>query len=357
MPSAKVILLIISIAFGALFQTVTSASSQCINLNPYTKSYPAAVLLDAPKYFTADDLKNKDLKCRDVWASGTCCSTDYLTKLGQKKNQNITDAFVKLAEDLNCIERKLDEFKQASVINREIIQSPSVYFLYRLSLEEFRVNFKLGAKTCWDHMKKIRGAALCNSCAMDSSKYFKENKAVIKSTTCNTMINNCKTWFYELLQFVNGLVNLNQKVSTLNPSLQSTKIKDLIDSLRLIDAEVKGNTIIKDIEIMQSTTNVAEKIQKMNKVCDSLYVINDLTFLEKLEPLMHLGCRKADNIVEGIKVYFNTYGRFLDVLTEGVSSSEVFSSNWKPQTGLFAGDSIAIQNYNGPEMNLTLIFP
>lgn len=155
-------------------------------------------------------------------------------------------------------------------------------------------------------MKDVRGAVLCNSCAADSSKFFTDNgKASLHLSTCREMISICSDFFRQILSLLTGFGELKVQLDSLELGSipMSNKLKILKSELDIIAIETKNHPILSHFKALDKPDNNSSTEESQKSICNSLYVFNDLTFIEKIKPLMVNTCYRMDEIIKGIKEY------------------------------------------------------
>ena len=334
----------------------SSSAGKCSTLNYYLSSFPSSVLLSNPTNLSSTELANS--KCKSTWTSGTCCNETRLISYGKYKNSIIDASLATLKYYLFETERKVDKYKKKNDSNRYIIEN-ELGFLAQLSLSGYQNSFEQDSLTCWNYMKQVRGASLCNACSAKSASFFSGNKVTIDDPSCTAMMTKCWPFFDKILAIAVPIGVMNAKLEEWKIGDNNRKIRSLISSLDLISKEIGKNPSIDDMKTYRSRS-VTDRASAKLKLCNALYVLNGKTFLEKILPVFDLIERKADEIIEGYRTYlfqraimgFN--GR--RVLQDDSFSTQ-FSADWPGNyDGILTGD-ITSSLACGIVMNLTLAFP
>lgn len=326
----------------------------CSEMNSFIKTFPPGIVYVSPRSISEKGVGSRS--CKPLWRSGTCCNVAKLAQFAEERNKDIDSAKGSLFENLNCIDNRVSAFQNKNEFHGKVLQQ--YQFLRRMSIGSEKLAFKEKASQCWNFMKNNRGAALCNSCAADSHKYFEFDKAIVSMETCDSMLLHCSQFFEEMVLFVNGLAKLYDRFDDL-PTDNNEKLERLVNSLKVLNYKAQSHQILKEFKVLETTSDPKEKERAMQYVCDSLYVFNDKTFIEKIQPLMSLTCQKILGILEGLKTFKllqikkarSTYLINIPTLDEN-------SLIDKNLVNTFLSDTTTLQIPRGKmAMNVTLIFP
>lgn len=301
---------VLGICFLIALISLGGASAQnCKDNNPFFKNLPLEVQL------SASQVSSQKSACHPIWGSGTCCDETRLATLARDRNMYIDRNLSMLIESLNQIEKTMDE-KGNDKDYKKVMEDKAIDNFIDLKKKKNKNDFIVRALTCWAYMKKVRGAALCNTCASDGKKYFDHQKARITKATCDQMLEQCHPYFGEVLKVVRCLVKLHDRLVEIKEDAKKMKIKidvdPIIKPLKKISEETKKHPILLhygSYKTSLSTNPLAVNQTAAKELCSSLYVINNPTFVENFQPFMTLVKDQTATILKQYKDYLESLPR------------------------------------------------
>lgn len=322
------------------------ANVHCPTANPFIKSLRSGIVLPSP-------IPAPGSSCGYLWSTGTCCN-EGLLKAGAfaynaKTDESLGIIHAKLKRMQEQIERLRENDKDT--FNKFFDKNPKLHEFKSLRKIE-KVNEEMGnAWNCWNHMKKVRGSALCNTCAENSWLYFAGNKARLAQADCSAMLNICKRHFQFVLRLVEGIYIIAADLT------DNTKgdIKKMANAITEHMVPAAQNLHI--LSLLSQGSNADSQL------CEHLYNLNNPSFLDKIRPFFENYGQKVDDILKGLfemckkKDCTLSGGRLLHELLFNLS-------NWNdpnPLNDLFRGDILVTPNEHHHDhwrpMNCSLKFP
>lgn len=221
--------------------------------------------------------------------------------------------------------------------------------------EAFFKGKDLDVSECWNYMKKVRGAALCSTCAADSSQFFKSGKALIDLGECQNMLSKCKSHFAFIVDFVNDLEAI-QVLINMNPSTaaNSNTLKAIEPLIVKVKTQLKKN---EKIWKLLKAPNLDAKQQI--ELCDNSFMLNKTPLIIALAPMFGIN---AEYIISQLFALMASQGRKLKSGDQSQSGLHQ-GSNWNVEQDIliFGGDVWAglgpHELDQGKPMNLSMIFP
>lgn len=167
------------------------------------------------------------------------------------------------------------------------------------------------------------------------------------------MIDNCRNHFELIIDLIHSIKFL---VKEITPKSENSKMQEMIQGFGKIIPHINSNKMMQLIE--QAKTDENAKIE----VCNNLYNLNGLSFLEVVVLFFRKFARKIDEIFEGMIVYGKRNGFKFARSLQSLTLSNWINPFENPGSTLkeFISDITVLKvvdDSNSKPMNLSLAFP
>ena len=216
--------------------------------------------------------------CGVEWSEhGTCCEIDSVQNYVNKEMGSIDKLAAKSKDETRETLQNLKAYKQQFLLLTR--EGPSLISGVRLKSQQERQKIfqeyhnQMDAiikwvenhqssvvdsqSTCLDKFKKVRASSVCYACSGRASTFFNKNELNLHETTCRLIINDCRTGWAEIIEFLD-------KVNTFYDIIKGVD-KDY--GLNLADS-VKGSPA-KQVLDWAKKTGIRDNLQKCTAAnCD-----------------------------------------------------------------------------------------
>lgn len=235
-----------------------------------------------------------NVSCGEEWAThGTCCEFNSLKKV--------------ILKDLSKIHQQAHSFKKfvkkiggllKSIHDAANVSGPTLFFkkidkTVKNQLLKLWINNGTAltvqendVESCWTVMASMRSSSVCFSCSGRSSDFFKNGKAVIQPSMCNTAFSECHRFFEmvaEISRLASHMLDLlhNTPVKAITNHPKSPKYDDPLHRLALIFCENP-----RDSSTCKSLSNQTDKKKYLLWLCSKFVRPREKTLLEEIDPLV-----------------------------------------------------------------------
>ena len=375
----KVLLLL----FVSLLCQSACVPDACDDPNPFFAEWSRAKNASYDGILLESSVCGVSSQCGEIWNQGTCCDLDNLKKKALLEKSNIDQEVIRYLDFVKDFTEKiketLDEEKKTKFLLNK--NKDTMWFIVHFIKESKEPEFVGDTMKCWNHMSKVRGAAMCYTCAADSQKYFKNRKALISEKSCIDMLDKCAAFFRDILSFLNGFVKLSEHMKSLiSDQKLNRKLEKSLKFLSKIKEAVLSNDIIFNLNAyLEARLTKAPTGEVSKPACSSLYNLNKKPFIHNIFAVLTICKNRIRDIIEGM----NTMIKYKDVKKKPNNSrllqstippylkfnfadqSDPFDENAETIeeeliiSNLIIGDVSFVKNENSDSkpMNLSLVFP
>ena len=293
--------------------------------------------------------------CEFEWKKkDSCCEIGSLAAYSQRDGNNIketvknvTEMMYLISRDIRSTVRLASTFRSNNLTMSPLLATYEKYYWseqmssFRLIHDKIVNNFSesvnASANACWSHLAKIRSASLCSVCSGRSEKFFKEDKAMIKVSTCEVMMDKCETHFTDLVQFIQ---NANELINSIHNDIISQRENfgpRAIQVIHTVNKNLAGLNKHRMISLIKSYLNPSSASDKQNslvKICKNLQNLVMPTFIAKIRlPMNQL--LESSGLVHHINTIFLQI--FIQIKMKGIlekkttHSLQSFDKNQDPK--------------------------
>jgi hypothetical protein len=272
-----------------------TVSQQCETMNPFIQSLAndgSVSIFDTPQP-TSSDICTSELE-----PHGTCCDTDSLY------NYHLSDT-KKLATVAKAFAHVYLRLRTMLSPNGPIFESYSKRINQKLDPLIVKITSDVthdkdrlanNIYKCWYlKLKETRSSSLCYTCSGRSSDFFKDDKAVITSSSCADVLSACAPSLEMILELVEGAPRMwkslqdylryqaaQYKVSVHTNSKIVQTVNDLFEKFNAQEM----NLLLEKYKNTLNETDSEEKNANDAELCSRFLDLNDSPFLVKFLSFM-----------------------------------------------------------------------